>query len=66
MNEKVTPERITMLAAAAGVPLPETSPARIAAAVTPVVSRLRQENIQLALEIEPATFIAIARKGATS
>jgi hypothetical protein len=64
MNEKVTPERVTKMAAAARVPLPEGSPARIAKAISPIVARMDAENIQLQLEIEPATFVAIARKGA--
>jgi hypothetical protein len=64
MNDKVTPERVAKMAAAARVPLPENSPARIAKAIAPIVARMDAENIQLPLEIEPATFVAIARKGA--
>jgi len=64
MTDKVTPERIAMFAAAARVPLSDTSPARVANAVSPAVARMSAENIQLQLEIEPATFVAIARKGA--
>jgi hypothetical protein len=64
MSDKVTPERVKVFAAAARVPLPESSPARIANAVTPVVSRLSRENIALALEIEPATYFVVARDGA--
>ena len=64
MSDKVTPERIAKIAAAARVPLPEGSPARIAKAVSPIIARMDAENIQLQLEIEPSTFVAIARKGA--
>lgn len=64
MTDKVTPERIAMFAAAARVPIPDTAPARIAKAVSPAVARMTAENIQLQLEIEPASFVAIARKGA--
>jgi hypothetical protein len=64
MNDKVTPERIARMAAAARVTLPENSPARIAKAIAPIVARMDAENIQLPLEIEPATFVVIARKGA--
>ena len=64
MNDKVTPERVAKIAAAARVPLPEGSPARIAKAVSPIVARMDAEDIQLPLEIEPATFVAVARKGA--
>jgi hypothetical protein len=64
MSDKVTPERVAHMAAAARVPLPEGAPARIAEAVSPLVARMDAQNIQLPLEIEPATFVAIARKGA--
>ena len=64
MTDKVTPERIAMFAAAARVPIPQDAPARIAKAVTPPVARMSVENIQLALQIEPASYVAIARKGA--
>jgi hypothetical protein len=64
MSDKVTPERVTRIAAAARVPLPEGAPARIAKAVSPIVARMDAENVQLQLEIEPSTFAAVARKGA--
>ena len=64
MSDKVTPERVAKIAAAARVPLPEGSPARIAKSVSPLVARMDAENIQLQLEIEPSTFVAVARKGA--
>lgn len=64
MADKVTPERISIMAAAARIPLPEGSPARIAKAVTPVVARMAQDDIAVAFETEPASYIAVARKGA--
>jgi hypothetical protein len=64
MTDKVTPERIAIFAAAARVPIPDGSSARIAKAVSPTVARMSTENIQLQLEIEPAAFVTIARKGA--
>ena len=64
MSDTVTSERIKAFAEAARVPLPEASPARIAAAVTPVVLRMNREDIQLPLEVEPATYFAVAHKGA--
>lgn len=64
MTDKVTPERIATFAVAARVPIPDAAPARIAKAVSPTVTRMSAENIQLQLEIEPATFVAIARRGA--
>jgi hypothetical protein len=60
----VTPQRVAMMADAARVPLPEGSPARIAKAVTPVAARMAQGDIAIAFEIEPATYEAVARRGA--
>jgi hypothetical protein len=60
----VTPERVTIMATAARVPLPEGSAARIAKAVTPAVARMAQDDIAIAFEIEPATYVMIARRGA--
>ena len=64
MADKVTPERITTFAAAARVPIQDGAAARIAKAVSPTVARISEQNIQLPLEIEPASFVVIARKGA--
>jgi hypothetical protein len=64
MADKVTPERIAIMAAAARVPLPEGSPARIAKAVAPVAGRMAQHDIAIAFEIEPASYVAVARQGA--
>ena len=64
MADKVTPERIAIMAAAARVPLPKGSPARIAKAVAPVVARMAQDDIVVSFETEPASYVAVARKGA--
>jgi hypothetical protein len=64
MTDKVTPERITGFAAAARVPIQDGAAARIAKGITPTVARMDALNLQLPLEIEPATFVVIARKGA--
>ena len=64
MTNKVTPERITTLAVAARVPIQDGAAAQIAKAVEPTVTRMDALNLQLALEIEPASFVAVARKGA--
>lgn len=64
MTDKVTAERVTAMAAAARVPLRPDAAARIANAVTPAVARFGEEKIALALEIEPATYVTIARGGA--
>jgi len=64
MADKVTPERIAAIAAAARVSIPETSPPRITNATAAVILRMAEENIQLAMEVEPATFFVVAREGA--
>ena len=63
MTDKVTPERIKTFAAAARVPIQGGAAERIAKAVAPTVARVDAMNLQLQLEIEPASFVAIARKG---
>jgi hypothetical protein len=60
----VTPERVAIMAAAARVPLPEGSAARIAKAVAPVAARMAQDDIAIAFEVEPATYEMIARRDA--
>jgi hypothetical protein len=64
MPDKVTPERIAVLAKAARVPIPGTSPERITNATAAVILRMAEESIALPMEVEPATFVVIARKGA--
>ena len=66
MTDKVTAERIAVMAAAARVPLPEGSPKRIAKAVAPVAARMAQSDIAVAFEVEPSTFTRVARRGAKS
>jgi hypothetical protein len=46
------------------VPLRSDAATRIANAVTPAVARFGEEKIALKLEIEPATYVVIARGGA--
>ena len=60
----VIAERIAIMAAAARVPLPDGSPARIAKAVAPVLARMAQDDIAITFEVEPATYEMIARRGA--
>jgi hypothetical protein len=64
MSEKVSPERVAALAAAARVPLAEGAAARIAGAVTPTVTRYAAENIAIALETEPSSFLVVQHKDA--
>jgi hypothetical protein len=60
----VTPERIQMMAAAARIAVADDGPARIARAVGPTVARYAAENIAMALETEPASFLVVQCKDA--
>ena len=62
MPDVVTPERVLAIAASGGFPLDATVAARVARAVTPTLARFAKERIDLALEVEPATFAVVARK----
>ena len=62
MPDDVTSERIAAMAAAARVPLEAGAAARIARAVAPTVARLAAEKVVLALETEPASFVAVQRR----
>ena len=63
MSERVTAERVKAFAAAARVPIEDDAAARAARAVEPTVRRMDELALQLPLEIEPASFVAIARNG---
>ena len=63
MSERVTAERVKAFAAAARVPIQDDAAARAARAVDPTVRRMDELALQLPLETEPASFVAIARKG---
>jgi hypothetical protein len=63
MPDEVTPERVAAIAAAARVPLDQNAAARVARAVNPTVTRFVAEKIALPLEVEPATYVVVARKG---
>jgi hypothetical protein len=62
MSNDVTSDRVAAMAAAARVPLEPGAAARIARAVAPTVARFAAENVDLALEIEPASFVAVQRR----
>jgi hypothetical protein len=62
MSDEITGARVEMLAAAARVPLPEGSAARIANAVAPTIARLADAQLDLSLETEPSTFVVVARR----
>ena len=61
MADEVTPERVQAVSAAARVPLEATSAARVARATNPTISRFTAEKIVLQLEVEPSTFVVVAR-----
>jgi hypothetical protein len=53
LHDDVTPGRVAAIAAAARVPLEQTSAARVANAVNPTVSYFAAQKIALPLEVEP-------------
>ena len=63
MSDEVRPERVAAIAAAACVPLDQISATRVAGAVNPTVTRFAAEKIALPLEVEPATYVVVARQG---
>ena len=64
MSEKVSPERVAAIAAAARIALPSDAPARIARTVSSPVARIAAADIALDMEVEPATFVTVQRKDA--
>jgi hypothetical protein len=62
MPDDVTPERVATIAAAARVPLGPDSAARIARAVGSTVARFAAVKLDLDLEVEPSTFVAVQRQ----
>ena len=63
MPNEVTPERVAAIAAAARVPLEQSSAARVAKAVNPTVTRFAAQRIALPLEVEPATYSVVVCRG---
>ena len=61
MPDEVSPQRVLAIAASARFPLDATTAARVARAVNPTLARFAKERIDLALEVEPATFAVVAR-----
>lgn len=66
MPDEVTAERVRIMAAAARVKLADESPARIAHAVTPTVTRFAKENISVPFETEPSSFTVVQRQDVKS
>ena len=51
-------------AAAVRIPLDSDAKERVARAIAPAIERLTAANLALAMEVEPATFVAVQRKDA--
>ena len=62
MADEVTAQRVEAVAAAARVPLDAASAARVARATNPTIARFTAEKIALPLEVEPSTYVVVARK----
>jgi hypothetical protein len=62
MPDHVSPDRVTAIAAAARIPLPEGAAARISAAVGPMVLRYAAANITMPLETEPSSYLVVQHK----
>jgi dihydroneopterin aldolase len=59
MQDDIMAQRITGLAAAARISLQESAATRIANAIGGTLSRIRQAQIELPLEIEPSSFVVV-------
>ncbi len=59
MAADISPDRVTALAAAAGVPLAPDDAGRIARAVAPTAARFADAAVDLALETEPSSFVVV-------
>jgi hypothetical protein len=59
MPDDISPDRVTAVASATRVPLAPNDAARIARAVAPVAARFAAAKVDLPLETEPASFIAV-------
>jgi len=64
MPDDISPARVAALAAGSRVALPPDGAARIARAVTPMLTRFAAGVIAMPLETEPSTFVAVQYKDA--
>jgi len=62
-HEPPTPDTVAAMARAAGVSLDAATTARVARAIAPTAARIAQGGIAVSFEVEPATFLAVARRG---
>lgn len=60
MPDHVSPERVAAIAAAAGIPLRQSTDARIARGVSSTAGRFRTGNVDVPFEAEPATYLVVA------
>lgn len=64
MPDDISTERIATLATAARVSLGSDGAARVARAVTPMLTRFAAGDIAMPLETEPSSFVAVQHKDA--
>jgi hypothetical protein len=62
MPDDISADRVTAIAAAARVPLTPVDAERIAGAVAPTAARFAAAKVDLSLETEPASFVAVQRR----
>lgn len=62
-DQSPTPDTIAAMAQAAGVALDANAAARVARTVAPLAARLAQGDIAVPFEVEPASYVAVARQG---
>lgn len=62
MPDEISSERVAALAAGSRVALPPDGASRIARAVTPMLTRFAAADIEMPLETEPSTFVAVQHK----
>lgn len=65
MADDITPDQVAAIAAAARVPLDAAAAARVARTVSTISARFAALNLTVPFEVEPATFVAVQRRGAT-
>ena len=64
MPDDISAERVAALVADARMTISKDDAARIARAVTPMLTRFAAGKIAMPLETEPSTFVAVQKKDA--
>jgi hypothetical protein len=62
MADDIASEQVAAVAAAARVPLDAAAAARVARTMSPAAARLAAPDVSVPFEVEPATFLAVARR----